>query len=58
MWYLYILQCENGSYYIGVTQNVERRFNEHLKKIGALYTRSKTAKEVVYKEEAQSTLVD
>lgn len=27
--YVYILLCENNSYYIGVTNNVERRFSEH-----------------------------
>ncbi len=28
-YYLYILQCSDGSYYTGVTNNLERRFEEH-----------------------------
>ncbi len=27
--YVYILLCENNTYYIGVTNDVERRFEEH-----------------------------
>ncbi len=26
---VYILECSNGSYYTGVTNNIERRINEH-----------------------------
>lgn len=29
MWYLYILECEDGSLYTGVTDNLKRRFKEH-----------------------------
>jgi putative endonuclease len=28
-YYIYILQCSDGSYYTGVTNDVERRFHEH-----------------------------
>lgn len=27
--YVYLLLCNDGTYYTGVTNNVERRFNEH-----------------------------
>jgi putative endonuclease len=27
--HLYILKCSDGSYYTGVTNNIERRLNEH-----------------------------
>jgi len=27
--YVYILECSDGSYYVGVTNNVGRRFIEH-----------------------------
>jgi len=27
--YVYILECSDASYYIGVTNNLERRLNEH-----------------------------
>lgn len=28
-YYVYILQCYDGSYYIGVTSNLEKRLGEH-----------------------------
>jgi len=28
-YYVYILRCADGSYYTGVTNNIERRFKEH-----------------------------
>ena len=30
-WYVYILECENGSYYTGITDDMARRFAEHRK---------------------------
>jgi predicted GIY-YIG superfamily endonuclease len=29
MWFVYILQCSNGSFYTGCTTDVERRIIEH-----------------------------
>ncbi len=40
MWILYILECESGAYYTGITTDLERRFNEHLAGVGARYTRA------------------
>ncbi len=31
--YVYILECNDNSYYVGVTNNMERRFQEHSKGI-------------------------
>ena len=28
-YYVYIVKCSDGSYYTGVTSNLERRLNEH-----------------------------
>ncbi len=28
-YYVYILECADDSYYTGITNNLERRFNEH-----------------------------
>lgn len=39
-WYVYIVQCSDGSYYTGVTTDVQRRVKEHNKSSkGAKYTR-------------------
>ncbi|MFP4025045.1 MAG: GIY-YIG nuclease family protein [Thiohalospira sp.] len=29
MWYVYILQCNNNSYYTGCTSNIEQRLDKH-----------------------------
>ncbi len=38
-WHVYVLRCEDGSLYTGVTKDVQRRFKEHQTK-GSRYTRS------------------
>ena len=32
MWFVYILECKDKSLYTGVTNNIERRYREHLNK--------------------------
>lgn len=39
VWYLYLIECENGSLYAGITTDVERRYAAHLAGKGARYTR-------------------
>jgi putative endonuclease len=39
-WFLYLLECNNGAYYAGITNNVESRFLAHLSGKGAKYTRA------------------
>ncbi|MCF5938636.1 GIY-YIG nuclease family protein, partial [Xanthomonas perforans] len=33
-WHLYLLLCRNGSYYSGITNDLERRFQAHLRGTG------------------------
>ena len=47
IWLLYLLECENGSYYAGITTDLERRFAEHVFGIGARYTRANPPRRVV-----------
>lgn len=51
MHYVYIIECEDGSYYTGYSTNPERRFKQHLSGKGAKYTRSHKPKELVYVDE-------
>jgi putative endonuclease len=51
MYYVYIILCHNGSYYTGSTNNVTKRFNDHLKGRGARYTKSHKPVKIVYEEE-------
>jgi len=41
-WFLYVLQCSDGTYYTGVTTNIGRRLSEHnASSKGARYTKSR-----------------
>ena len=46
-WVLYLLECENGAYYAGITTDLDRRFAEHVFGIGARYTRANPPLRVV-----------
>lgn len=39
MWYIYILECSDGTLYTGITTDVNRRLSEHNSGKGAKYTR-------------------
>jgi putative endonuclease len=39
-WLLYLLECESGAYYAGITTDLDRRFAQHVFGIGARYTRA------------------
>lgn len=54
MYFLYILQCTDGSLYTGITTDVARRFAEHKVGKGGNYTRSRTVVRVVYTEECHN----
>ena len=50
--YVYILECNDGSYYIGVTNDYERRFSEHQSgKILHCYTHERRPLKLVHIEE-------
>ena len=38
-WFVYLLECADGSLYTGVATDVERRYAEHVAGKGARYTR-------------------
>lgn len=40
-WYVYLLECRDGSIYTGIATDVDRRFAEHAAGRGARYTRSR-----------------
>ncbi|MFC3550212.1 GIY-YIG nuclease family protein [Lysobacter cavernae] len=39
-WYVYLLECRDGSLYTGIATDVQRRYAEHAAGKGARYTRS------------------
>lgn len=49
--YVYILECADESYYIGVTNNLERRFQEHEQGINRnCYTYTRRPLKIVFYE--------
>ncbi len=50
-WFTYILLCTDGSYYTGSTNDVEKRFKDHVEGKGARYTKSHKPEKIIYKEE-------
>ena len=49
-WFLYILKCCDGSFYTGVTKDLERRFKMHQSGKASRYTRSHRPVEMLYHE--------
>jgi putative endonuclease len=50
MYYIYIILCSDGSFYTGSTNNIEKRFRDHLLGKGARYTRSHKPVKIIYRE--------
>lgn len=49
-WFLYILECSDGSFYTGVTKDVERRLSEHNAGKASKYTRLRLPVRLRYTE--------
>lgn len=49
--YVYILECCDGSYYTGYTNNLEKRLQKHQSGKGAKYTRGRTPVQLLFSEE-------
>ena len=49
-WFVYILQCNDSSYYVGVATDVEDRLKEHNAGQGASFTKKRRPVKLVYKE--------
>jgi putative endonuclease len=47
-YFVYMLLCNDGSYYTGYTSNVLSRFERHKKGHGARYTKMRQPKRIVY----------
>ena len=53
-YFVYLLECKDGSLYTGITTDVARRFAEHKSGAGSRFTRAKGAKCMLYTEEQPS----
>ncbi len=46
-WFLYLLECQDGSIYTGIAVDVEARYAAHIQGKGARYTRSHPPKRLL-----------
>ena len=53
-WYVYILRCADGSFYTGITTDLDRRCKQHNAGTASRYTRSRLPVELVYQEARDS----
>lgn len=50
-WFVYIIECMDGSYYIGMTWDIDNRWEGHLDQLGSAFTKRHVPKRLVYVEE-------
>ena len=50
-WFLYIIECSDGSFYTGVTKDIDRRLQEHNAGKASKYTRLRLPVRLRYTEE-------
>ncbi len=53
-WYLYVLKCNDGTLYTGITNNIERRTDQHNRGAASRYTRARLPVQVIYRERCRS----
>lgn len=51
VWYVYILRCRDGTLYTGITDDLDRRLEQHNSGKGAKYTRGRGPVELLHREE-------
>ena len=51
MWFVYIVRCNDGTLYTGITNDLQKRINRHNDGSGATYTKIRRPVKLVYKEE-------
>ena len=54
MWFVYILECEDGRLYTGITKDIERRLKEHQAGKGGHFTKAFKVKEILYYEKQET----
>jgi len=53
-WWVYILECADGSLYTGIARDAEHRLAEHNAGRGARYTRTRRPVRLLYREDQPS----
>ncbi len=50
-WYVYIIECQDGLYYTGMTWSISNRMEQHISTLGSKFTSKHGFKKLVYYEE-------
>ena len=53
-WYVYIIECNDGSLYTGITNDLDKRINAHNAGYGAKYTKSRLPVNLRYSEHVKN----
>ena len=53
-WCVYMLLCDDNTIYTGITNDLKKRFENHISGKGAKYLRGRKPLEIVYKENFQN----
>ena len=53
-WWVYMLECGDGSLYTGVAKDIDKRLAEHQKGTASKYTRSRVPLRLVYRESTRT----
>ena len=55
MYFVYILECSDHTFYTGITTNLDRRVKEHnSSKLGAKYTKARRPVKLIYSKEFEN----
>ena len=57
-WYVYIIECKDGTYYTGMTWNIITRLEQHISRLGSKYTATHGVKKLAYYEEFDDLEMD
>jgi len=50
-WFVYILECLDGSFYTGITNNITKRMAAHSSGKGSKYVKNKGFKQILHSKE-------
>jgi putative endonuclease len=53
-WFVYILNCADGTFYTGITNDLDRRIKAHNAGTASKYTRVRRPVSIVYSEEVET----
>ena len=54
MFYVYVVECSDKTYYTGYTNDIDKRLDRHNKGLASKYTRSRRPVRLVWKKRAKN----